>query len=383
MPPVIRPTMNNPAGNRSCLRLLVLAPNWLGDVVMQTPLLSLLHESRGRVTAVTGRPVSIHLGVRRVWADLFRDDPRVDELVILERDRRHRGLMGTFRLANILRQGGYHVILLGPPSLRTGMASWMARISCRVGYRSDGRSLFLTEGLSPQPRGNLHFSREMIGLGRAWLDSLGVGSMESLDKDIPTNLPGCDSLPPADLGAGPPVWSVAPGTTYGEAKTWPVSRMGDFLELAIGKAGVRIALLGDEAARGFTLRLRERFDEYWSEDPLGDSAILDLTGKTDLLTAAGILKASSAFIGNDSGLMHLAAALGRPTVGVFGSSNPDWTAPLGRHAKAIVPEGFSCRPCYLKICNQPEFCLDTVTAETVLAAVLGLVGDARTLREES
>ncbi len=365
------------------MRLLVLAPNWLGDVVMQTPLLSLLHEYRGRVTAATGRTVRIHLGVRRAWADLFRDDPRVDELIILERDRRHRGLRGTFRLANILRQGGYEAILLGPPSLRTGMAAWMARIPRRVGYRSDGRSPFLTTGLSPEPRGSLHYSLEMIGLGRAWLDSLGVGIIESLDKEIPTTLPGCDSLPPADMGGGLPVWSVAPGTTYGEAKTWPVARMGDFLELAINKAGVRVALLGDEAARGFTLRLRERFNEYWSEDPLSGAAILDLTGKTELLTAAGILKASSAFIGNDSGLMHLAAALGRPTVGVFGSSNPDWTAPLGRHARAIVPAGFSCRPCYLKTCNQAEFCLDTVNAETVLAAVLDLVGDTRILREES
>ncbi|MCK9996059.1 MAG: glycosyltransferase family 9 protein [Candidatus Krumholzibacteria bacterium] len=375
--------MNNPAENRSCLRLLVLAPNWLGDVVMHTPLLSLLHGYRGEVTAVTGRQVSIHLGVRRAWADLFRDDFRVDELILLERDRRHRGLAGTFRLANILRQGGYDAILLGPPSLRTGIAAWMSRIPCRVGYRSDGRSAFLTVGLSPEPRGSLHYSSEMIGLGRAWLDSLGVGIIESLDKGVPTSLPGCDSLPPADMGAGLPVWSVAPGTTYGEAKTWPVDRMGDFLELAIEKAGVRIVLLGDEAARGFTLRLRERFKEFWSEDPLGGTAILDLTGKTDLLTAAGILRSSSAFIGNDSGLMHLAAALGRPTVGVFGSSNPEWTAPLGRHAKAIVPTGFSCRPCYLKTCNQAEFCLDTVSAETVLAAVLDIAGDARTLREES
>ena len=363
--------------------MLVLAPNWLGDVVMQTPLLTLLDEHRDRVSAATGRAVSIHLGVRRAWSDLFRDDPRVDELLILERDRRHRGLRGTFRVADLLRQGGYDAILLGPPSLRTGLAAWMARIPCRVGYRSDGRSPFLTEGLSPQPRGSLHYSREMVALGHAWLSFLGVELIGSHDKGFTTALPGCDSLPPADLGTGLPVWSVAPGTTYGEAKTWPVARMGDFLELAIGKAGVRIVLLGDEAARGFTHRLRERFNDSWSEDPLGGAAITDLTGRTDLLAAAGILKSSSAFIGNDSGLMHLAAALDRPTVGVFGSSNPDWTSPLGRHARAVVPVGFTCRPCYLKTCNQAEFCLDTVTGETVLAAVLELVEGSRTLREES
>ncbi len=365
------------------MRLLILAPNWLGDVVMHTPLLSFLHDNRDGIAAVAGRPIAIHLGVRGAWAGLFRDDPRIDELIVMERNRRHRGIWGTFRLANLMRQGGYDAIILGPPSLRTGLAAWLARIPCRVGYRSDGRSPFLTEGLSPVPRGSLHYSREMIRLGQAWLESVGLGNIASLEMERPATLPGCDSLSPADLGAGPPVWVVAPGTTYGEAKTWPVARLGDFLELAIGEAGVRIVLLGDASARGFTLRLRERFRGYWSEEPRSAAALLDLTGKTDLLTAAGILKSSAAFIGNDSGLMHLAAALDRPTIGVFGSSNPDWTAPLGRHTRAIVPAGFSCRPCYRKTCNQAEFCLDTVTGEAVLTAVLDLVGDAQTLQEES
>jgi heptosyltransferase-2 len=375
--------MNNLPDHRSGLRLLVLAPNWLGDVVMHTPLLSLLHEQRDSITAAVGRTVTIHLGVLRPWAPLFRNDPRIDELVVLERDRRHRGIRGTIRLAALLKQGGFEAIILGPPSLRTALAAWLARIPCRVGYRLDSRTPFLTTSLSPVTRGSLHYSREMIELGHAWLETLGIGQVVSLEKKYPATLPGCDTLPPVDLGAGPPVWAVAPGTTYGEAKTWPVNRLGDFLERAIGEAGVRIVLLGDEAARGFTSRLHERFHQHWSEDTHGGGAILDLTGKTDLLTAAGVLKSSAAFIGNDSGLMHLAAALDRPTVGVFGSSNPDWTAPLGRRARAIVPTGFSCRPCYRKTCNQSEFCLDTVTGDAVLAAVLDLVHGGQDLRKES
>lgn len=375
--------MNNHPDPRSGLRLLVLAPNWLGDVVMYTSLLSFLHEKRDRITAAIGRTVTIHLGVLRSWAPLFRNDPRIDEVVILERDRRHRGIRGTFRLASLLKQGDFEAIILGPPSLRTALASWLARIPCRVGYRHDGRTPFLTKSLSPVARGSLHYSREMIELGHAWLESLGLGQMVSLENENPPALPGCDALPPVDMGAGPPVWAVAPGTTYGEAKTWPVHRLGDFLERAIGEAGVRIVLLGDEAARGFTSSLRERFRQSWSEETHSPAAILDLTGKTDLLTAAGVLKSAAAFIGNDSGLMHLAAALDRPTIGVFGSSNPDWTAPLGRRARAIVPAGFSCRPCYRKTCNQAEFCLDTVTGDAVLAAVLDLVGGGQDPRKES
>lgn len=366
--------MNRSPGNGSPFRLLVLAPNWLGDVVMHTSLLSVLDQYRPAVAEKVGRPVAIHLGVRPAWADLFRDDPRLDELVLWGRDRGHLGVGGTFRLASHLRRGRFDAIILGPPSLRTGLAAWLAGIGSRVGYRTDGRSALLTVGLDPLNRGRQHYSLEMVALGRAWLQSLGLKPSAEAQDEWATSLPGLASLPPADMGPGPDVWAVAPGTTFGEAKTWPLKRLGDFLELALEEEEVRIVFLGDESARGFTAGLHERFKNRWSTEVGTGAAVVDLTGQTGLTTAARVLKASAAFIGNDSGLMHLAAALDRPTVGIFGSSNPDWTAPVGRLTRAIFPEGFACRPCYRKTCNQSEFCLDSLTGEAVLAAVKELVG---------
>ena len=355
------------------MRLLILSPNWLGDVVMHTPLLSFLHEHRDAVAAATGRELVLHLGIRSAWADLFRRDSRVDEVMVIERDGRQRGLAGTFRLASRLRRGEYDAVLVAPPSLRTGAASWLARIPCRVGYRSDGRGLFLSAGLPVPPRGSMHYAQEMIRLGDVWLQTLGLPAAACEAGTWPAALPGCDILPAADLTDGPAVWALALGNTFGQAKTWPVARVGDFLELAVGRAGVRVVLLGDEAAQPVAAGLRPRFDRGWAEEPRAGATILDLTGRTNLTEAASVLKASAAFIGNDSGLMHLAAALGVPTVGIFGSSNPAWTAPLGPRALALAAEGFSCRPCYRKTCNQKEFCLDTVQATTVLAAVQDLV----------
>ena len=207
-------------------------------------------------------------------------------------------------------------------------------------------------------------------LGGVWLESLRLPAAFEVDFLPKTSLPGCAGLPAADLGAGPPIWAVAPGTTYGEAKTWPEARLGEFIHLAVGEAGARIVLLGDAAAHEFTTRLQQNFKGRWSEDILSDAQVLDLTGKTDLASVVGVLKSSAAFIGNDSGLMHLAAALGVPTVGVFGSSNPAWTSPLGRQTRAVVAEGFACRPCYRKTCNQNVFCLNTVSADMVMASVL-------------
>ncbi len=369
--------MRNPGP--SSVRLLVLAPNWLGDVVMHSPLLSLLDASRNAVDRATGENLVVHLGIRPEWADLFRDDPRLDELVVLDRKRLNRGPAGPVRLAGRLKAGAYDAIILCPPSFRAGLASWLARIPVRVGYRTDGRSMFLSRGLPVSPRGDQHYSLEMIQLGKAWLASLGIE--EPVVGDTPVLLPGCDEVPPADLGSGRPVWAVAPGTTYGEAKTWPADRLGEFIRLALERSKVRVALLGDAAARSFTAQLRDHVPATWGEDFSSGAEVVDLTGSTNLKEAVGVLKSAAAFVGNDSGLMHVAGALGLPTVGIFGSSNPDWTSPLGPRTRALTASGFDCRPCYLKTCNQPRFCLETVSADSVLSAVQLLDGEIPAGRE--
>ena len=121
----------------------------------------------------------------------------------------------------------------------------------------------------------------------------------------------------------------------------------------------------------------------WRSELPGGAAIVDLVGTTDLGVAVGVLKAARVFVGNDSGLMHVAAALGLVTVGIFGSSNPDWTSPRGRLTGTVVADGFECRPCYRRRCNQAEFCLDQVTADAVLAKVTELDGVSAVRQEES
>lgn len=365
--------MNSSSHPSATLRLLVLAPNWLGDVVMHTPLLSYLDSARTDILAATGRELSLTLGVRNVWADLFNEDPRVDELLVLDRGGRLAGLGGTFRLASIFKRAKFDAVILCPPSLRTGVAVWLAGIPSRVGYRADGRSVFLTNGLRPSPRGDQHYSREMMALGEAWLSSLGMTPDESEEGVPETSLPGCADIGAASNPQDRPYWVLAPGTTYGEAKSWPLARVGEMASLTRESRGVRLVFLGDEAARGFTSQLRGTVEGSWGEDLGGTADFVDLTGLTNLAEAVSVLKSSSAFVGNDSGLMHLAAALGKPTVGIFGSSNPDWTAPVGPRTRAVTPHGFDCRPCYLKKCNQAQFCLETVEAGTVLSAVEELV----------
>jgi len=365
--------------NETAPRILVHMPNWLGDAIMTTPLLSLLTRAFAAV-ADHQRP-SLHLAIRQPWSVLFSGDAAVSNILPIDRGGRHAGLAGLWRQATEMKNGGYDAVVLGPPSLRAGLTACLARIPRRIGYATDGRGLCLNPGLAPGPRGSRHYSYEMLGLGLSLLEDLGIEAPLIPSEGLPiSQLPGCDEFEAVELGDERPLWIVAPGTTYGEAKTWPLARVTEFVEVATAEGGARVVLLGDGGAGEFVAAMRKNSSLSWSQDLGTDSQVVDLAGRTDLKQVVQVLKAAAAFIGNDSGLMHLAGALGRPTVGIFGSSNPEWTHPLGAHTAAVVADGFDCRPCYRKTCNESLFCLATISASAVYEQVCELLAAAKERR---
>ncbi len=189
-------------------------------------------------------------------------------------------------------------------------------------------------------------------------------------------MPALDSVPAAELGDGPPAWVVCAGTTYGPAKTWPAPLMAELLRLVVVQAGQRVLLLGEARATEFAAQMRADADVPWRHETAGGPGVVDLVGRTGLREAVGLLKAGKVFVGNDSGLMHLAAALGLPTVGLFGSSSPQWTAPRGPWVRVLAADGFPCRPCFRKTCNQTQFCLESISAAQVFAAASSLATNA-------
>ncbi|MFO7607720.1 MAG: glycosyltransferase family 9 protein [Candidatus Krumholzibacteriia bacterium] len=353
--------------------ILVLAPNWLGDVVMASPLLSRLAAARDG----SGRGPAVQLAVRRAWAPLFAGDPRLAAVVEVERPGRHAGVRGLGRLAAQLRRVGADAVVLGPPSLRAALVARLAGVPARIGYRGDGRGFLLSAALRRPIRGARHHGDELLDLGDRALAACGLKPGDPDRERGWGLLPGCTASPAADPGPGPPLWVLAPGTTYGEAKVWPVANAARFADLAVGTRGVRLVLLGDSGAAGFAAALRERCAGPWRPGTAGPAGIVDLVGRTTVAEAAALLRRAEAFVGNDSGLMHLAGALGVPTVGLFGSTDPAWTAPLGPRVRTLAADGFPCRPCFRRTCNQERFCLETIAAEAVLEAVDALVAAAR------
>jgi len=355
-------------------RVLIQLPNWLGDVVMTTPLLNFLAQAFAALPEAT-RP-TLHLAVRRPWSVLFEADPRVAGTIIVDREKIHSGVGGIWRQATAFRSGRFSALLVAPPSFRAGLVAALSGISLRLGHATDGRGWLLRPSLARGPRGSRHYSFEMLDLGLALLDRLQITApFVAGDQRPVATLPGCEAISAISLGwePGRPLWVVAPGTTYGEAKTWPQVRLSEMLELAVGDLGAQVVLLGDAQTADFVAHMRRLSQRHWTAELNPEADIVDLTGKTNLRQVVQVLKAATAFVGNDSGLMHLAGALGLPTVGIFGSSNPEWTHPLGERTTAVVAEGFPCRPCYRQTCNQPQFCLETVPAATVVRCVQKLL----------
>jgi len=353
------------------LKLLLAAPNWLGDLVMATSLFDLF--TFGEKQYGIPRP-DLYVSVRCRWRPLLANDPRLAGLVDYERTGRHAGMAGVYRQAALWRDASPAAVMVLPPSLRAGAVARLSGIRTRIGFRGEGRDLLLSHAVARPKRGAMHYAEELQRLYRIWADvCMGITPPEMLPVPVPRLMIAHDSAAPSGAETGPPIWVVAVGSTYGDAKTWPTDRVTAFVDRVADRETARIVLIGDAVAREAAATIRAVSTHDWRETLGPDAGCVDLVGKTSLAELAGLLGTAVVFVGNDSGSMHLAAALGTPTVGIYGSSSTAWTRPLGTRTTTVSAEGFACQPCFLKSCPEDTFCLDTLDAERVHAAIRALL----------
>jgi heptosyltransferase-2 len=318
-------------------RLVILAPNWLGDAVMALPAIADLRRS--------AKDAVIAVAARAPVAPMFRLVPELDEVLTIER-------RGWFGLGTDLRGGAFDTALLLPNSLHAALTVFRAGIPERWGYRTDCRGQLLTRAV--QPPWGLHQAEYYQQLVHA----LGFpnGPLEprlpvpNTARDAASNL-----LSSAGWDPRTPLVVLAPGAAYGGAKRWPPER---FAALASGLAadGVRTAMVGSGGDRRTT-------DEVKVREPRA----IDLVGQTDLSQLAGVLALARALVTNDSGAMHLAAAIGTPVTAVFGPTDERATRPLG-DGHTVVTANVWCRPCMLRECPLDHRCMDTIDTGQVIAA---------------
>lgn len=338
-------------------RILVRLPNWLGDLLMARPL---LHELR------RAQPEAIIIAVGDgAHLALLAPDGVLDETHAWPGPG-----PGRHALARTLRARPADAALVLPPSLSSAWFVWRAGARRRIGYAHEGRGLLLTRALARAARGELHLSHEYLALGRA----LDEAPVRASGADAGAATPDLPPLPPppgaaaraqavldrvlAPGAAGRPIAVLGPAARYGPAKRWAASR---FAATAAALAGHGYQVLVCGAAS-------EQAECAAVAGAAGGSAV-SVAGAADLEVQAALCARARLALCNDSGLAHLSAAVGTPTVTVFGSTSSAWSAPLGPRVR-VIQQSPVCAPCFQRRCRIGYRCLESVGVERVLRACL-------------
>jgi len=323
--------------------IAVIAPNWLGDAVMSLPLVGMIGASERAALSVVAPEATA-----RVYWDL----PGLDELVVLrKRDATH----GIRVRAKYLRRTRPDAAVVLPPSISAAAGPWLARVPVRVGYRADGRGPLLTDALDNSGARDVHLSKDFVRMGETALGRLGIDLPGNVDTPS-VRVCDADHAELASLlesaAAGRRYAVVVPGATYGPAKSWPWRRYQRVTRALA--ADVTVALAGTPSEREMCQRIAD-----------GVKNVYNLAGKTSLGAFLSLLSRASVVVANDSGSPHLAASLGTPVVVLFGSTSPEWTAPMGPSVE-IVRHPVPCSPCFRKTCPTQLECFDGITVDEVL-----------------
>jgi heptosyltransferase-2 len=340
-------------------RLLVIAPNWLGDAVMALPAIG---DLRRRFPAAR-----LIVAARRAISGLFTMSPLVDEVVVMEWSGRFWRRRSRHADMRTLRGLGADASVLLPNSFASAWMAHRAGIPERWGYAADLREQLLSRAI-PRPPIRVHqaeyYRRLVNGLG------FENGSLEP-ELVVQSHLMerAREVLRSAGWNEAGQFVAIAPGAAYGGAKRWPAEHFAEVAARLVRDRGTQCVLIGSSADASTTQWVRSLVPE--SER----TQIIDLAGQTTLETLAGVLRLASACVSNDSGAMHLAGAVGVPLAALFGPTRERETAPLsrsGRRVEVLINHVW-CRPCMLRECPLDHRCMKGLSPDRVAATVVDLM----------
>ena len=335
------------------MKILIRATNWVGDAIMALPALRAVRRRfPDAEIAILGLPYV---------ADIYRDQQICDCLIVYDRRGAHSTFSGRERLAGELRVQKFDVALLLQNAFDAAWLAWRAGIPQRIGYARDARAFLLTKSVAVPKSGEIpsHEKFYYLELLRraGWLDSLPDEPFISLNVPEQNRRHAAEFL--LASGARPHAIRIAigAGASYGSAKCWPPNRFAEVLNHLHPQIDADMILFGTAAEASVSAAIASGM----RRPPV------DLTGMTAIADLPALLSQCHLFIGNDSGAMHVAAAVGLPVVAVFGPTDPHRTAPVSPRC-TIVQQKPYCSPCFLRRCPTDHRCMTGVTPLTVESA---------------
>lgn len=381
-------------------KILIVGPSWVGDMVMAQALFITLQEEALK----NGHPAPIIDVLAPAWSrPLLVRMPQVRRAIEMPFQHGELNLAGRYRVGHRLRKERYDQVIVLPNSFKSALPALFVRARVRTGWRGEARGMLLNDMriLDEQalplmvqrfvalslPRG-LPASAPLphpLPRPRLVTDPVSVAAaVEALQLPISVGagLPAIESRVIADRGqarshrgeqlqAGRPVLVICPGAEFGDAKQWPAEHYASVCQHQID-AGWQVWILGSAKDSEIATAIRGQLTAA------GQEHCHDLTGRTSLAQAIDLMSLAAAVLSNDSGLMHVAAALERPIVALYGSTSADFTPPLADNVQLLAID-IDCRPCFERTCPlKHKRCLVDLSPQLALAALQQVLAHAGT-----
>jgi heptosyltransferase-2 len=356
-------------------RILVRGTNWLGDAVMTTPALLRLREKF--------RDAQIALLTPEKLRVLWIGHPAINETISFVPGE------SVFSVGKKLRAGKFDLTLVLPNSPRSAIETWLAGIPQRIGYARPWRNFFLTQPVAPRADAVKMRKRSVAEIKKL------ISQLPAPSSQLPASVHQIHEYLhlAAALGANPeplppqlfvtpgeteaakkkfglveiaqPIFGLNPGAEYGPAKRWPVERFIAAAREIQNRTNCAWLIFGGKNDSPTA-------NQIASQLPSANSHLLDLSGKTSLRELMSLLKTCRVLLTNDSGPMHVAAALGTPVVAPFGSTSPELTGPglPGDTRHRLLKSGVPCSPCFRRECPIDFRCMNGIAVKHVVAAVI-------------
>ncbi len=326
------------------MKILVRATNWVGDAILCVPALR----------AVRGRWPGAEIAIlaKRWVSAVYEGQGLADQLMVLEDSGDLTAALSAKKFdVAILFQNAFH-------------AAWLARragIPERIGYARDGRSALLTRAIAVPRDGEIppheaYYYEELVRRA-GWIDALPKIDEIRLSVADAARAAAAKRIIAAGARSGARRIAFAPGAAYGSAKCWPAERFAELADRLIVRFDADVILFGAPSERD----IAERIASGMRCRPV------NLAGQTSIAELSAYFSACDLFIGNDSGAMHVAAGAGVPVVAIFGSTDPEGTAPLTLR-RTLVRRAPSCSPCFLRHCPVDHRCMTRIEVDVVESA---------------
>lgn len=348
------PLISSPLSPRN---ILVRMPNWLGDLVMATPILTDLrhHWPEAKITAMCQGALGV----------VIQEDPHIDEVLSFKRPKGWLNRQSQQEILNPLRQGEYDLGVLLTNSFSSAWWFWRGHVQNSLGYATHWRSKLLDHPVSfPETRDTQH----LVITYKMLLDPVGIPVSQTApqlyltpqEQQAARELLATHGIQPTDLLVG-----INPGAAYGSAKCWLPDRFKTLSQKLLEHSNLKIVYFGDKAGAPLVEDICKGFDDR----------VINLAGKTNLRQLMALIQACHLFLTNDSGPMHVASALGVPLIALFGSTSDVATSPY--NGGKVIHKHVPCSPCYRRECPIDFRCMTKIEVSEVYQEIQNLLQEMK------